>query len=435
MRVIQFASSLKFRDLALMLFLAILVIPINNAVAQDEAGEYTEFRGRILDSKSKDPVVFATLLIEGTNISTVSNIEGNYLFKVPNEHLDGNLEVSLLGYETYITPISGLSKNREEIYLKVEISQLSEISVTRFADANALVRAVFRKRADNTLPQTARMTAFYRETIKRRNRNVSLTEAVVNLYKQPSTNNIKDVVALDKARKSTDYRRLDTVALKLQGGPFSTLYLDIMKYPEYIFTEDTYDLYDFDLSSSTAINDRPVYVVDFKQKDFVLDPLYYGQLFIDTETLALTSAIYQLKLTDKKAASALFVKRKPGDIVVTPTQAAYRVDYREKDGRWFYGYGSVELTFKINKKRKLFNSVYTLNSEMAVTDWELITNDQIVRPKDRLRPSVVITDAISGFSDPDFWGPYNVIEPQKSIENAIDKIQRQMRRNKGKSKP
>ncbi|NQX77135.1 carboxypeptidase-like regulatory domain-containing protein [Gilvibacter sp.] len=418
----------NFRGLMLLL-LATFLFSATTLNAQDAAAEYTEFRGKILDKEGKDPVVFATLLVTGTNISTVSNTEGDYLLKVPNEYLNASLEVSLLGFETYTVPLSEVPKSKHKIYLTVEISQLSEISVTRFADANALVRAVFRKRGDNTLPQPARMTAFYRETIKRRNRNVSLTEAVVDLYKQPSTNNIKDVVALDKARKSTDYRRLDTVALKLQGGPFSTLYLDIMKYPEYIFTEDTYDLYDFSLESSTAVNDRPVYVVSFKQKDFVLDPLYYGQLYIDTETLALTSAEYQLLLTDKKAASALFVKRKPGDIVVTPTRAAYRVDYREKDGRWFYGYGSVDLTFKINKKRKLFNSVYSLNSEMAVTNWELITNDQIVRPKDRLRPSVVITDEISGFSDPDFWGARNVIEPEKSIESAINKIQRQMRRS------
>lgn len=432
MQAIQSPTAYKLRALlALVFLLAISTILPTPATAQQTNKDYTEFRGKILDKKTKTPVVFATLLVAGTNISTVSNTEGNYLLKVPNKYLNSTLEVSLLGFEPFTAPLSDLKRVREVIYLNVEISQLSEISITRFADANALVRAVFRKRAENTLNQTARMTAFYRETIKRRNRNVSLTEAVVNLYKQPSTNNIKDVVALDKARKSTDYRRLDTVALKLQGGPFSTLYLDIMKYPEYIFTEDTYDLYDFELSSSTAVNDRPVYVVDFKQKYFVLDPLYYGQLFIDTETLALTSATYQLELSDKKAASAMFVKRKPGNIVVTPTNAQYRVDYREKDGRWFYGYGSVELTFRINKKRKLFNSVYTLNSEMAVTDWEVITNDQIVRPRDRLRPTVVITDAISGFSDPDFWGPYNVIEPEKSIESAINKIQKQIRRNKG----
>jgi hypothetical protein len=32
----------------------------------------------------------------------------------------------------------------------------------------------------------------------------------------------------------------------------------------------------------------------------------------------------------------------------------------------------------------------------------------------------------SGFSDPDFWGEFNVIEPEKSIETAIKKIQKQL---------
>ena len=50
---------------------------------------------------------------------------------------------------------------------------------------------------------------------------------------------------LFKARKSTDYSKLDTVALKLQGGPFNTLYVDIMKYPEFIFIEGKVDEYEF----------------------------------------------------------------------------------------------------------------------------------------------------------------------------------------------
>ena len=36
----------------------------------------------------------------------------------------------------------------------------------------------------------------------------------------------------------------------------------------------------------------------------------------------------------------------------------------------------------------------------------------------------VLTDQTSGFSDPEFWGELNVIEPDKSIDNAIKKIQR-----------
>ncbi|HEX9826376.1 MAG TPA: carboxypeptidase-like regulatory domain-containing protein, partial [Flavobacteriaceae bacterium] len=45
-----------------------------------------------------------------------------------------------------------------------------------------------------------------------------------------------------------------------------------------------------------------------------------------------------------------------------------------------------------------------------------------------LRPSIIIADAVSGFSDPDFWGPYNLIEPDKSIEIAIEKIRKKLER-------
>lgn len=397
-------------------------------IAQEQ--DYTSYRGSVV-GYDNTPLVFVTLFVTGTNISTITNTEGNYLLKVPNEHLSSTLELSLLGYKTKIIKLSELEKDKAKITMEVEVSVLDEVSITRFSDAYALVKEVFRKRAENSLDQTTKMTAFYRETIKKRKRNVSLTEAVVDLYKQPNTNSIRDVVALSKARKSTDYKRLDTISVKLQGGPFSTLYLDVMKYPEYIFTETTFDLYDFSLSKASTINERPVYVIEFKQKDIIFEPLYYGKLFIDTETLALSSAVYQLNLSNKKMASELFVKRKPGDVEVTPVSANYRVDYRERNGRWYYGYGSVDISFRINKKRKLFNSMYTLNSEMAITDWQVVSRSEIVKPKDRMRPSMVITDEISGFSDPDFWGAYNVIEPEKSIENAIGKIQKQIKKSKG----
>jgi hypothetical protein len=35
-------------------------------------------------------------------------------------------------------------------------------------------------------------------------------------------------------------------------------------------------------------------------------------------------------------------------------------------------------------------------------------------------------EEVSGFADPEFWGEYNVIEPEKPIEQAIRKIQRKM---------
>jgi hypothetical protein len=47
-----------------------------------------------------------------------------------------------------------------------------------------------------------------------------------------------------------------------------------------------------------------------------------------------------------------------------------------------------------------------------------------------MKTSMILTDEAIGFSDPDFWGSYNIIEPEKSIENAIKKIIKQLSKSK-----
>ena len=73
---------------------------------------------------------------------------------------------------------------------------------------------------------------------------------------------------------------------------------------------------------------------------------------------------------------------------------------------------------------------------MAITDWKIAPNNyKPVKSKERLRPSVIINDAVSGFSDPNFWGQYNLIEPEKSIESAIRKIEKRLKRIQNNTTP
>jgi len=413
----------------------LIVVSINSINAttfsqqqdQQETTEYLQFSGAVV-SQSGESLVFATLSVNNTNISTITNSDGEFTLKIPKELTDVKITVSFIGYFKKVIPISEFKKEDTLIVLKASTVELSEINLVLPKDARSLVLTTFRKKAENNLNEPALMTAFYRETIKKRKKNVSLAEAIVSVYKQPYTSNRRDYIKLLKARKSTDYSKLDTLALKLQGGPFNALYIDLMKYPEYMFSDDVIDLYTFSYGQSTTINEKPVFVVTFKQRDDVKTPLYYGKLFISAETFALTSAIYNLNVENKILSSKLFVKKKPSDVFVYPTQAAYRVDYREKNGKWYYGYSNVQLTFKINRKRKFFNTIYSLTSEMAITDWKVNIDNETVKPKDRMRPSIIISDEASGFSDPEFWGAYNVIEPEKSIEAAINKIIRQLKK-------
>ena len=325
-----------------------------------------------------------------------------------------------------------MKENKNEIALVVSFTELSEVSLAVPKDAKALVKETLLRRGDNYFDDPTLMTAFYRETIKKRRKNVSLSEAVVNIYKSPYNSDRRDALQLYKARKSTDYDKLDTLAIKLQGGPFNTLFVDMIKYPQYIFTEETFDDYNFSFENSTKVNDKLIFVINFKQKESILDPLYQGKLYIDADKKILTSAIYSLNITDRDKAAKMFVRKKPAHANVWPTDIAYRVDYREKNGKWYYGYSNVLLEFKINWDDRLFNSVYSMTCEMAITDWEKNTTGESPKFKDRIKSSIILEDEAIGFSDPDFWGEYNIIEPEKSIESAIKKIQRQLRRSKSK---
>lgn len=395
------------------------------------AQEFNQYKGEILDSDSKKPLVFATLSIAGSNISSISNAEGKFSLKVPNEMSTGDLVVSFLGYKTKKIDLKTLKKSgNNKIFLNITVTALSEINISAPKDPKALVLETLKKRGENYFEDPTVMTAFYRESIKKRRKNISLSEAVVNIYKAPYSNSRKDVVELYKTRKSTNYSKMDTLALKLQGGPFNALYVDVMKYPQYIFGLDVLPFYDFSFDHTTRINNKLIYVISFKQNSNTNQPLYKGKLYIDAEKKILTSAIYSLNIIDKQKAAKLFVRKKPNRAKVWPTDVAYRVDYREKNNKWYYSYSSAILEFKIDWDSRLFNSVYSMSCEMAVTDWEKNTSNVLPKGKDKVKMSIILGDEAVGFSDPNFWGEYNIIEPEKSIESAIKKIKRQLKRTK-----
>ncbi len=400
----------------------------NNIIANDTI-EYNQYKGVVINSKNKKPLAFASLLVNNSNISSITNTQGEFLLKIPKEFIHNRVTVSFLGYTSKVIDFNDI-KNDDKIVIKLEthIEALSEININ-IKDAKFLVREMLKRKGDNYFNFPTLMTAFYRETIKKRRNYVSLSEAVVEINKQSYLNSKNDILKLFKARKSTDYNKLDTITLKLKGGPFSTLHIDIIKNTSNFFSEDIFDNYDFTFDTSTKIDNRPIYVVNFKQKSFIKEPLYYGKLYIDANTYALTSTRFELNLDDKQQASRIFIVKKPKKANVIPTEALYQINYREKDGLWYFGYSRIQLGFKIDYDKRLFNSVYYLTMEMAITDWEKNIDGTIFKPRERLKSSVILSDEAQGFSDPEFWGQYNVIEPEKPIENAIKKIQKQLEKN------
>lgn len=395
---------------------------------QTPATQFTEYKGKVVNSRNQDPLTAAYLSVENTNISTVTNIDGEFSLKIPNDLGNVNIQVSHLGFRSRTLPLQFFKQEPVVIELQEAMEELEEVAVFTYTDPEALVRNMLKNRATNYFTDRTTMTGFYRESIKRGRKNVSLSEAVVKIHKQPYDSNAEDDISLVKARKTADYDRLDTLALKLRGGPYNPLSIDIMKNPTHIFDEHDLSNFKFTFDSPTKVDDQYLYVVNFEELSRDL-PWYYGKLFIDAETFTLVKASFNLNVDNRAAATDLFVKKKPGGTKVYPVEVNYDITYRQKDGRWYFGYGHTELEFVVNWRRKLFNSRYTVNSELAVTDWQINTEGKVKKDDSFISRRVIMNDDIAGFGDIAFWGENNIIEPDESIESAIEKIRSKLENN------
>ena len=175
-------------------------------------------------------------------------------------------------------------------------------------------------------------------------------------------------------------------------------------------------------------NGEGVYVVHFEQNPEIFDPLYKGDLYITVENHRLSKANFDLNITNGEQAAKLFVRKKPKTLKIEPTKVAYRINYQTTKDEPVQAYADLQMEFTVNWKTRLFNRNYSVLAEMAFTRWDVSKKEEVKPRNERLKPSVIMVDSESGFSDPNFWRNYNVIEPDQNIETILRRIERQIRR-------
>ena len=407
-------------------FLFLVAATSGNAISERSSSQdLITVRGRVIDAQTRSPLVFATIIVKDSNVGMVTNIDGEFTLKVSPSATD--LEVSYLGYRNRSVAISSFNNNNiNVIALEPAPIPIREIIIKPVNPRDVVEKAINNISSNyETVPN--QMTAFYRETIRKNRNYVSIGEAVVHIFKAPYSNDFRfDATRIYKGRQSSDLARLDTILFKLQGGPITALQLDVVKNTESILTKESMQLYNYSLTGVIEIDDKPHYIIDFVQQPYVEEPLLMGSFFINTETYAITEIEFEFNLSDKEAAAAIFVKKRPIGVRVQPEVATYRTKYLEQNGKLHFVYSRAEVRFKLDWRRRLFHTFYTVMTEIAVTDR---TDREIVRfPNDeRVRLGDVFTERVSAFTDPDFWGEYNVIEPDQSIETAIRRLSRRLR--------
>ena len=372
------------------------------------------------DSKTQEAIVFATVSVPGTDIGTVTNSEGEFTLKVSKSLNAKSFEISHISYKNTSFPFEETNGKSKTFLLEQHVYQLKEIAIIP-DDPKSIVMMALNNVQKNYSDKPNMMTGFYRETIRQRRDYLSISEAIVDIYKAPYKGFQGDQVKLFKGRNGTNVKKADTLMVQLQGGPNVALLLDIVKNSDLSIALDNLDNYSFELVSYVKIDDKINYVISFKPDVIRTEPLYMGKLYIQQDNLAITMAEFSLDLSDEEKAAKQFVQKKPAGLVFLPTATSYLVTYKEQGGKYYFNYVRIELKFKCDWKRKWFKNNYTIVSEVAITDRR---EDKISRfaGQELFKSNMILADKIQYFTDEDFWGEYNIIEPEESIQAAIKKF-------------
>lgn len=402
------------------------------AVAQEPVEAMkTEFTvsGVVRDKENRKKLENVAVSLVGTPIGTVTNAEGVFSLKIPHMDTIPQLELSHIGYMNARFSASAPegSNNMHATILMIPIAlQLNEV-VAYGNSARRIVEEALERIPKNYPSGESMTSAFYRETVQKGHRYISISEAMLDVYKTSykQRTSDRDKVQIDKARRLLSQKQSDTLGVKVVGGPNLPLFMDVVKNAYALFDEETLDYYSFVQEPSVFIDDRLQYVISFRPRVKLDYALYVGRVFIDREHLAFTRAEFELDLSDRERAVAAILYKKPLGLRFRPLKVSFLITYRQHDGVTCLNYICNEMCFKCDWKRRLFSSSYVARSEMVAVDREEHP-ERVIARRDAFKPYQVFYDIVKEYWSEDFWKDYNIIEPTESLEDAVKKLRKQM---------
>ncbi len=392
-------------------------IPIG--IVSQPIEKFKFIKGTIFDKKEKLPLSFASVAILGKNIGTVANTKGEFIIRIPSQSVNDSLVFSYIGYKRKYIPIDSINSNDLKVELEEKPTPLKTVFI-KPVNPLGVIKDLLNNVEKNYIQKNALCTGFYRETIKQDNDYISISEAVVDVSKSPYSGYSNDQARLYKCRKSENSKKVKRLAYKLEGGIYNCLQLDIVKERISFISPESFDLYDYTYLKTVSYNGMNLFVINFDQRANIELPLFKGSLYIDADSKALVAAKFELSPRGIKYAQDVLVKKQPRKYSVEPKSAKYLVYYKLLNDKWILDYTRAELNIKAKSDRLFFNSVFNSVSEMVIT-----AIDTTTKVRFRTKETVKLKDAIedyNGVYDDNFWGNYNIIEPEESIIDAIKRL-------------
>ncbi|HKJ42180.1 MAG TPA: carboxypeptidase-like regulatory domain-containing protein, partial [Sunxiuqinia sp.] len=375
--------------------------------------------GTIIDGANQERIPYASVSILGETLGTITNSDGLFALKIPQEFLSDTVVVSCMGYARSQFLLDTLQHNQLQLKLHPIEIRLKEVQVVA-ADPLVILDSMIFKIRKNYSTETMLMSAFYREVLTQDKEYVNVAEAAMDILKTPYTSHFReDQIRYLKGRKSKDVQPFQFVDFKMQGGPYYITKLDVIKTMDSFIDPDYRNYYHYELKRTIDYMGRPTLIVSFQPEGKFDYLTYEGELYIDQKTYALVHAEFSLSRSGKKSARRSLIRKKPKDFNVRPIDLNYQVSYKKYEGKWYLNSAQASVRFRVKSKRDKINSIFHSTSDLLITDYRE-TNLRRFKHHQSFDSSDIFSDIITNY-DEDFWKDYNVIEPSKSLRDALQK--------------
>lgn len=393
-------------------------------ICQGQDAEVAVLTGKILSATTGEAIPFATISYSANGINTVSNEEGNFIFKIPASGKGDSLYLSHIGYATLAIPVNRADTGLRIIRLREQAVQLPDVTVKPI-DPMDLLHKAFDRIPDNYPTTPYLSNGFYRMTGVHNNKIIDVSEAVFEISSPDNERQHKEF-RLIKARADQEHTAFNGTNFAIGRRPERLMDFDMVSRINgtQILGEQGQKDHQFLFRGMTEYGGQPAYEIDFDQKEGVTKSLYKGKIFIDAESLAFLCFDYQVSPKG-------LPYRDPhvsGGLTNTLLFDSIVVSYLKYGGKYYLNHVYTLLKQHVHYDGKnafdydpLITTTNYLVTRIDTGQAALARNGRTIGGKTLIEGQA---GRRSRNTDPDFWENYNLIEAGFNVDSAVNVIRK-----------
>lgn len=197
------------KKLFILTLLFLFTIPIR-LLAQ--SGNYIV--GKIINSKTQEPVPFATIVLKQNKLGVFANADGDFRILIDSRFNSDSLVVTGIGIKRTGLLFNNLDKKKINLIrvtpITYSLAEVKVVSSRRKLSAEAVIRRAIRNIPHNYPVNSFNYISYYRDYQKRENNYINLNEAIVQTIDSGfSQNSSFNKYRLLDFRLNTDFQRMN----------------------------------------------------------------------------------------------------------------------------------------------------------------------------------------------------------------------------------